>query len=367
MLNRFKFGVIAVLLVVGVVALIPLFFKDVGGKFDFWRKQGQVAVSAAANSSGDSGALGTYGDKTVSRNDLNSSEKLKLFEAETQVYNAVEDIVVQRYINGFFEDFQKKNNLPDSFAAQREYFKDKVSVSEEEIKKLLDENKDNPNLQRIPEAERVNQVRQYLEGNARRTALRDFVDAARRRGDIKMTMPRPVEPRLEVADGGNASYGPVDAKVTIVEFADYQCPFCARMVPTLREVVKKYEGKVRWVYRDFPLREIHPEAMPAALAAQCAGDQGKYYEMHDKLFENYQQLNAALYTRLGTELGLDMNKYNECIKSGKHNDEIMRDYADGSQLGVNGTPSYFINGRKMGNGGDIKEFSRIIDEELARM
>lgn len=369
MFQRAKFGVIAVLLVVGVLALIPLFFRDVNaGKASFWKKGDSSRPAAAAPASGSAtGAVGTYNGKTLNRSDLNSSEKMKLYEAESQVYNAIEDVVTQRYVSDFFEQYKTKNNLSDVYAAQREYFKDKISVSDAEVKKLLDENKDNPNLMKIPEAERSNQVRQYLEGNARRTAMQEFVGAAKARGDIQVSVDRPVEPRLEVSDGGNAFRGSKDAKVTIVEFADYQCPFCARMVPTLQEVVKKYGNKVRWVYRDFPLREIHPNAMPAAIVANCAGAQGKYFEMHDKLFENFQNLGEPVYESAAKDLGLDLNKFKQCRSDPKISDEIMHDSADGSALGVNGTPSYFINGRKMGNGGDLREFSRMIDEELARM
>lgn len=369
MLQRAKFGIIGLILVVGVVALVPLFFKDIGGKGAFWKNLGaskQAGVAASA-SGGASEQLGSYNGKPVMRSDLQSGEKLKLFEAETQTYGAMEEIVIQRYITDFFEDYKTKNNLADAFAAQREYFKDKIAVNEAEVKKLLDENKDNPNLLRIPEAERGNQVRQYLESNARRAAMKDFVDSAKRKGDIVITAARPVEPRLNVTEGDNIAAGAKDAKVTIVEFADYQCPFCARMIPTLKEVLKKYEGKVKWVYRDFPLREIHPEAMPAAIAANCAGAQGKYWEMHDKLFEKYQSLSSALYTQSANELGLDSGKFEACLKDPKQAEEVMRDLADGTQLGVNGTPTYFVNGRKMGNGGDLREFSRVIDEELASM
>lgn len=374
MLQRVKFGVIALVLIVAVIALVPLFFRDVGdNKFAFWKKSNNAVASEAPAIAGSGspaalGTLGSFGSTSVTRDELNSTERLKLYEAESQVYNAIEEIVVQRYVTNYFADYQKEKNLPDTFAAQNEFFKDKVAVNDAEVKKLLDENKDNPNLQRIPEPERIMQVRQYLEGNARRVAMKEFVDSAKARGDIQIGVPRPVEPRLEISDGGNKPvYGPEDAKVTIVEFADYQCPFCARMVPTLKEVTEKYEGKVRWVYRDFPLREIHPEALPAAVAANCAGEQGKYKEMHHALFENYQNLNSALYTKLAGDLKLDGEKFATCLKDPKQSEEVMRDYADGTQYGVQGTPSYYINGRKLGNGGDVREFSRLIDEELARM
>lgn len=371
MFQRAKFGVITVIVIAALVALVPLFFKDVRSHFSSSKfTKSEPAASAPASAGGAAvGAGETLGfteGTGVARSELTSGERIKLYEAENAFYNAVEDVVTQRYLNNYFSAYAKKKNLADTMAGQNDFFKDRVNVSDVEVKRLLDENKDNPNLQRIPEAERLVQVRQYLEGNARRTALRSFVEEAKQRGEIKVAMAKPVEPRLEVSDAGNPGLGPKDAKITIVEFADFQCPFCARMVPTLKDVVKKYDGKVRWVYRDFPLREIHPEALPSAIAASCAGEQGKYFEMHNKLFENYQGLNNDLYVRLAKELGLDSAKFETCRKDSKIADEVMRDQADGTQLGVNGTPTYFVNGRKMG-GGDINEFSRVIEEELAKM
>jgi protein-disulfide isomerase len=196
--------------------------------------------------------------------------------------------------------------------------------------------------------------------------FRELIDEAKASGAIRVAVRRPREPKLEVDDGGNFFVGPKDAKVTIVEFADFQCPFCARMVPTLNRIVKKYEGKVRWVYRDFPLREIHPEALPAAVAANCAGTQGKYFEMHHALFDNYQRLGSQLYKDLAAKIGLDAGKFDECMKDPKAENEVLKDAQEGQNLGINGTPAYFVNGRKLGGAVNEAEFSRLIDEELAK-
>jgi protein-disulfide isomerase len=159
--------------------------------------------------------------------------------------------------------------------------------------------------------------------------------------------------------------GSKDAKVTIVEFADYQCPFCARFVPTMKQILKKYDGKVKWVYRDFPLREIHPEAAPAAVAARCAGQQGKFWEAHGYLFDNLQSLSASLYEKMGGELGLEKTKFEACLKDPAVAAAVTEDQNDGSKYGVQGTPTYFVNGRKAP--GDEREMTRIIEEELAKL
>lgn len=359
-----------IFLVGGAVSLVPLFIRDnnhLTSKSESLVEVTKHEVTSKKPSLGGGEGLGFFSGKTLNRGELTSEERMKLYESELQVFNAIEEVITQRYIVNFFESFKNKNHLADVSAAQQTFFKDKILVSDAEVKKFLDQNKDNPGLKRIPEADRANQIRGYLENQAKQGAVKSLVEEAKLKGDIVVSVPRPVEPRLDVSDGGNAFVGPKDAKVTIVEFADYQCPFCARAVPTLKDVVKKYDGKVRWVYRDFPLREIHPEAFPAAVAASCAGQQGKYFEMHDALFENSSHLSAAGNRALAEGLKLDMAKYDSCLKDPKTAEKVNSDASDGQKLGVNGTPAYFVNGRKLGGAVDIREFSRVIDEELAKM
>jgi protein-disulfide isomerase len=352
----------------GLVGLVPLFVLDKGRILSRGSLSSpSMSEAVAAPSSTDGGALvGSLGTTQVQRSQLNGNEAQKLFEAEMQVYSAAEQILVQRYIGQYFEKMKDDRKLASAEEAQSAYFAEKVKVNDQEVQSFLTENKDNPALQRIPEAQRAPQVRGYLEGKAREGVFRELVDEARNSGAIRVALKRPVEPKLDVGDGGNYFMGSKDAKVTIVEFADYQCPFCARMVPTLKEIVDQYKGQVRWVYRDFPLREIHPEALPSAVAANCAGAQGKYFEMHHALFENYSRLSNALYKELAAKISLDAAKFEACLKDPKMEAEVLKDAAEGQNLGINGTPAYFVNGRKLGGAVDKAEFMRMIDSELAK-
>jgi protein-disulfide isomerase len=352
----------------GLLGLVPLFVLDkerLAGRMSF--STSPMGEAVAASSGGESSSLlGSIGTAQVQRTQLNGSEAQKLYEAEMQVYNAAEQILIQRYIGDYFEKLKTERKLASSEEAQMAFMNEKVKVGDSEVQKFMEENKDNPALQRIPEAQRTQQVRGYLEGRAREGAFRQLVDQARSSGAIRVALRRPVEPKLDVDDGGNYFLGPKDAKVTIVEFADYQCPFCARMVPTLKEIVEQYKGKVRWVYRDFPLREIHPEALPAAVAANCGGAQGKYFEMHQGLFDNYSKLGIGLYKELAGKYSLDVAKFEECLKDPKMEAEVLKDATEGQNLGINGTPAYFVNGRKLGGAVDKAEFMRLIDTELAK-
>jgi len=156
--------------------------------------------------------------------------------------------------------------------------------------------------------------------------------------------------------------GDKNAKVTLVEFTDYQCPFCGRhfsqVYPQINEEYIK-TGKVKYVLRDFPLESIHPLAFKAAEAARCGGEQGKYWEMHDKLFENQTALTATDLAAHAKAAGLDAAKFKECLESGKHAAKVRSDIAEGRTAGVTGTPGFFV-GLTQPNGTKITATKNII-------
>ncbi|PJA45061.1 hypothetical protein CO174_05255, partial [Candidatus Uhrbacteria bacterium CG_4_9_14_3_um_filter_50_9] len=135
--------------------------------------------------------------------------------------------------------------------------------------------------------------------------------------------------------------GDVNAPITIIEYSDYECPYCERFHPTMLQVMEEYDGQVRWVMRDFPL-SFHPNAEDASAAAECAGDQGKYWEMGDALFENRATLGEDLYLELATELGLNITTFTECYEGDEVRAEIQAEAAAGAKAGVTGTPGSFI-------------------------
>ncbi len=174
--------------------------------------------------------------------------------------------------------------------------------------------------------------------------------------------------RADVSADDDPVKGNANAPVTIIEFSDFECPFCARFyTDTLPQIEERYikTGKVKLVYRDFPLENIHIEARPAAQAAECADEQGKFWEFHDKLFENQASLNAANYKKWAAELGLDTAKFNECVDTEKYAGEVSKDLADGSSAGVRGTPAFFVNGRFINGAEPFGTFEPIIEAELA--
>ena len=170
--------------------------------------------------------------------------------------------------------------------------------------------------------------------------------------------------------------GNANAKVTIIEFGDYQCPSCRLFWREIEPRLKKEyvdTGKVKLVFRDFPIKEIHPDATAAAMAAQCAADQGKYWEYHDRIFREQDKgtadvvrFKAADLKKWGAAIRLDAAAFNACVDSARYQDEVAKDYADGIAVGIQGTPTFFINGRFVGGAQSFPVFKKIIDEELAR-
>lgn len=137
--------------------------------------------------------------------------------------------------------------------------------------------------------------------------------------------------------------GPKDAKVTVVMFSDFECPYCAEAVPQVKQLLAEYPTKVRFVYRHFPLTDLHTNAFQAAEAAECAGEQGKFWEMHDGLFENQKTLNLETINKISQRIGLNGEQFNQCLDSKKYEVAVSQDIEDGKKYGVDGTPTFFVN------------------------
>lgn len=195
--------------------------------------------------------------------------------------------------------------------------------------------------------------------DAARAALVDSLKA-------KTTVTISLEPpRVEVTDGGRPPRGNAKAAVEVIEFSDFQCPFCLRAHPTVEQVLKTYGDKIKFVYRHYPLQN-HPNARPAAEASACAEVQGKFWEYHDRLFANPTKLSDADLKAHAAALGLDTAKFNACVDNHQQKPGVDADMAAAEAVGVTGTPAFFINGRSIEGAQPFESFKRVIDEELAK-
>jgi len=206
----------------------------------------------------------------------------------------------------------------------------------------------------------------------------DAVLAEATSGDLpdNVLLPTPTPtPDLDFEEETHAVMGNPDAPVTMIEFSDYQCPFCLRYFnDTLEKVKANYveTGKVFYVFKDFPITQIHPQAPKAAEAAECAGEQGQYWAMHDRLFQGQQaEWNqnpdaVNIFKGYAEELGLDMDAFNDCFDSGKYADEVAADLDEGLRAGVTGTPSFFINGQMVSGAQPYEVFEQVLNAALAQ-
>ena len=211
-----------------------------------------------------------------------------------------------------------------------------------------------------PEADAMAEASRRV--RAERVAQRrfGFLNELRARIGTSITM---TPPRVPVETAGSASRGPDNAPVTIVEFSEFQCPFCRRVAPTVREIEARYRGRVRLVFRHFPLAR-HKEAPKAAEAAECAREQGRFWEMHDVLFENAERLSVADLKQHARTAGVEGAAFDACLDSGRHEARVRKDLADAQSYGASGTPMFFVNGRLVSGAQPYAVFARVIDEEL---
>ncbi len=194
----------------------------------------------------------------------------------------------------------------------------------------------------------------------------------------QLSTEQPILP-VKISVDNDPIIGNPDAPITIIEFSDFQCPFCARFYSqTLPLIYEEYiePGKVKLVFRDYPIQSIHPNAVPAAVASECANEQGKFKEMHDMLFEkqngwNNQETEDALslFSQYATKIQLDQERFDSCLISGKYMEEIKKDFDDGQNYGVTGTPGFFVGNDQIGyvqikGAQPFESFKKIIDSQL---
>jgi protein-disulfide isomerase len=229
------------------------------------------------------------------------------------------------------------------------------AVTEEEVAAFFDQNKarmGNQTLEQVAPA-----IRRFLEGQKKQEAWTKHLDDLREQAKVVIKLE---QPRVKVAASGPAR-GPEGAPVTIVEFSDFECPYCRRAESTVKQVLDRYQDRVRFVYRHFPLG-IHPRARPAAEAAACADQQGRFWDYHEKLFSG--GLEDADLQRYASELGLDTASFQQCVSQHKTKDVVMSDLEAGKAAGVSGTPAFFVNGIMISGARPVDFFTKVIDKEL---
>jgi protein-disulfide isomerase len=301
--------------------------------------------------------VATVGKKTITRADVEKEVKPQLAELETQRYSLMRSGLDQLVAMALFEQEADARGTTVE-ALQKTEIVDKVMTpTDDEVKKFYDDNKEQ--LEGQPLDQVKDQLVEFMVQQRAAQRTQAFIAELKKKYPTKISM-RP--PTVEVGLGSRPPRGNAKAAVTIVEFSDYECPFCKRAEPTVAEVVKIYGDKIKLAYRDFPL-PFHPNARPASEAAHCAAEQGKFWEYHEKLMAA-TDLSSANLQKLADEVKLDRKKFDACVADDRFQAKIDEDIKAGEAAGVNGTPAFFINGRMMDGAQPLEKFKEVIDEEL---
>jgi len=324
-----------------------------------------IVVVAAALGCGPLAAaadapVATVGTRSISRAELNEHVRPKLIELENERYEALRVGLDEMVADELLKQEANARNMTPEALEKQEIDAKVVAPTDAEIQKVYDDNKEQLKGQTLDQLKP--RIIEYLKGQ--RTAERRAAFVSELRAKHKTTIAlRP--PMVQVDTAGRPERGGgVKAPVTIVEFSDYECPFCGRAERIVNQVMTTYGDRIRLVYRDFPL-EMHQHARLASEAANCANAQGKFWEYHAKLFDNQTALSEEQLKGYAEELGLDKAKFETCLKEKPFKAAIDKDMADGSKVGVNGTPAFFINGRMLSGAQPFDKFKEVIDDELA--
>ena len=302
--------------------------------------------------------IATVNGQPIYEDELMPLAGASLLELRNQEYKLKSDALDKLVLNKLIETEAKKKGLTSEELFAREVDSKIPEPSDDEAKGFYLAGKDATTL---PFDQIKSQVKNLLKATEIRQAREKYADSLRAKAEVIVLL-RP--PKLEIGYDAARVRGDAGAPVTIVEFADFQCPYCKSVQATLNGLLVKYQGQVKLAYRDFPLRPLHPQAQIAAEAGRCAAEQGKFWEYHDALYADQKKLSQSDLLETARKVGLREKAIESCLASGKFKAQIEQDIQDGTSVGVDGTPGFFINGVFLNGAKPASEFEKIINLEL---
>lgn len=319
------------------------------------------APAAGASASADAGkTLATVGGEPITQAQVEEQVSARLVELDQERYEVLKQGLDELIAEKLFEQEAKARSITPQQLVQQEIEAKVPEPDEAQVQQVYDENKDRLEGQTFEQIKP--RIVAYLKSQQGMNRREQFISELK--GKHKTTIAlRPPVVNVDTAGRPSKGGGP-DAPVTIVEFSDYECPFCKRAEGVVDQIMAAYGDKVRVVFRDFPL-PFHANARLAHEAANCAASMGKFWEYHAKLFANQNALAEDRLNGYAVEVGLDPEKFSQCLKERPHAAAIDKDLADGQRAGVSGTPAFFINGRMLSGAQPFEKFKEVIDEELA--
>jgi protein-disulfide isomerase len=325
-----------------------------------------VACSSSAQQN-DAEIVAKIGDRTITTKEMEDrwqkDEPGDRAEALQKVYDGRRGANDAILADMLFADAAKSKGLSAAAYEQAEVSRRAKPVSDTDVESFYKANLNE--MQGRPLETMGPLIRRFLEEQARTAARQELIADLRKSGPGVHVLLDPPRRTVEVA-ATDPSRGSASAPVTIIEFSDFQCPYCQRVRPTLRKLQDAYGDRVRIVWKDYPLTQIHPLAFKAAEAAHCAADQGKFWEYHDRLFADQRKLEVDDLKHHAADMSLDTATFNACLDTSKYAERVRDGVAQGNRLGVSSTPTIYVNGRMLAGAYPYETFVSIIDEELDR-
>ena len=320
-----------------------------------------LAITLAALSSRstlaqkDTDVVAEVGGVKLTRADLQQGEASQLLQARYQYYQAESKALDDLIDKKLLEQKANSENITVDQLLERD-IKSQIQDPTEDQMKVYYEGLETDQPYEAVRGKILEKIRQVRTDRARTAYLK----ALRAQSEVHIVLSGPTA-NVNV---GNANWaGPKDAPVLVVEFADYECPYCQRVAPDIKKVLDQFGAKVAFAYKDFPL-PMHQHAEKAAEAARCAGKQGKFWQLHDELFRS-KQLDIDQLKAQARSLGLDASEFNKCLDSGEEAATVAQDRAEGMRLGLTGTPSFFVNGHYFSGALDYAALHQIVDQQLS--
>lgn len=307
--------------------------------------------------------VASMGGESILEKDLVKGIESDLYEAELKVfeikYAKLQAMLLEKFMN---QDPDKKNLSNDEFLDK--HIAKGVKVTDAEIEKFI-KDRQIPKDQINPEIKA--RIVEYLTVESKKVAVDNWIAQKTKKTPVEIYIQKPSLPMFDVNVGDAPFKGDSDAKVTIVEFSDFQCPFCSKGAQVLTALEKKYGNKVKIVFKNYPL-PFHAQARIAAEASLCANEQSvkSFWKMHDAMFTDQSKLDKDNLIATAKKAGVKEAEFKACLESGKYKAKVDSDVAEGAALGIKSTPTFFINGKLISGAQPIEVFSDVIDSELAK-
>jgi len=350
------FSKMTAILVLTAAVTVPAFAKK-----DKTTAAATTAASTATAPPADRRPAATVGGQGITFQELDLASANQLGKIRQQEYDVRAEVLTAMIQGELIELEAAAQKVSEADLVKTEIEAKAVKPTQQDIANYYEQMKPRMGSKTLDDVK--GDIEKLLTGQRITERRQQYLNELSAKYEVKMLLD---PPRSTITlRPGVPVMGPADAPITIVEWSDYQCPFCKRAFPTIEQVLNEYKDKVRYIHLDYPL-PFHQQAMPASVAVHCAKDQGKFWEYNNNLYQAAGDLSKADLTKRAADVGLDSAAFEACMTANKHEALVKQNYDDGAALGVTGTPAFFINGRMLVGAQPIDQFRTIINDELSR-